>query len=257
MFKWEQTTTVILLLVLFITISTSYAGLDDKSLVLYLSFDEGAGDTAKDSSVYGHDGDLIKNPTWVDGQFGRALEFDGAKAQYVIVPINDTLQLKEKFSIAFWVQRGDTQAATWNYMVAAGTLKWACIFNNATSNTYFWTSAPNWAQKAISDGPQPDDWVHLTVTHDIESEVVIYNNGKRAGGGVKPPTVAEIDGSIMVGARHPGQEYFTGIIDEVFIFNRIISEAEINSIIDGGFLSVEPAEKLTTTWAVIKDDRHQ
>ena len=35
------------------------ASLDDKSLVLYLSFDEGKGDTAKDSSKHGHDLSLI------------------------------------------------------------------------------------------------------------------------------------------------------------------------------------------------------
>ena len=51
---------------------------------------------------------------------------------------------------------------------------------------------------------------------------------KKPGGGAKPPPVDETDGSIMVGARHPGQEFFTGIIDEVFLFNRIITEAEID-----------------------------
>lgn len=258
MFKWEQTTTaVILVLVLFITISTSYAGLDDKSLVLYLSFDEGAGDTAKDSSVYGHDGELIQNPTWVDGQFGKALEFDATKGQHVIVPINDTLQLREQFSVAFWVKRGDTQNATWNYMVAGGSLKWAVIFNSNTQQTHIYTNGGGWGQRGVTDQNQPEDWVHLTLIHDTDSAVDIYHDGERVGGGAKPPVVAEIDGSIMVGARHPGQEFFTGVIDEVFLFNRIISEDEINSIKDGGFLSVEPAEKLTTTWAVIKYDRHQ
>ena len=53
-----------------------YAGLNDKSLVLYLSFDEGKGKNAADGSVHGHDGELIEDPAWVDGQFGKALEFD-------------------------------------------------------------------------------------------------------------------------------------------------------------------------------------
>lgn len=56
------TTGLVAILTLFIIASPSYAGLDDKSLVLYLSFDEGKGATAKDSSAYGHDGELIKNP---------------------------------------------------------------------------------------------------------------------------------------------------------------------------------------------------
>ena len=256
MLKFEQFIGVLVAIFLLFTLTTSlYAGLDDKSLVLYLSFDEGKGDNAADGSVHGHDGELIKSPSWVDGQFGKALEFDGTKGQHVKVPINDTLQLREQFSIAFWVKRGDDQIRDWNYMVTAGSLKWASIFRNGDKKTYFWSSAPNWAQKAVSDDIQPDDWVHLAVTHDTKSEVVIYNDAKKAGGGDKPPTVAEIDGSIMVGARHPGEEFFTGIIDEVFIFNRILTAAEIEEIMTGDFLPVEPAEKLATTWASIKTDR--
>ena len=233
--KWIKNTTVLVtLLTLFIIVAPAHAELDDESLVLYLSFDEGAGNKAKDGTDYGHDGDLITNPAWVDGQFdSKALEFDGGKQQYVMVPINDTLQLREQFSVAFWVKRGNNQAAVWNYMVAAGNLKWAVIFNNNDQKTYVYTRTGGaWDRRGISDGIQPDDWVH------------IYYDGKKAGGGGKPPIVDEIDGSIMVGARHPGEEYFTGTIDEVFLFNRIISEAEINTIMDGGYLPVEPAEKL-------------
>ncbi len=257
MLKWINFTKIIvpIIALLFATLP-SQAGLDDDSLVLYLSFDEGKGDTVKDNSEYGHEGDLIANPSWVDGQFGsKALEFDGTKQQYVMVPINDTLQLREKFTIAFWVKRGDNQAAVWNYMVAAGTLVWAAIFNNNTQKTYLWSKGPNWAQKGITDENQPQDWVHIAIKHDIDTAVDIYYDGKRVGGGPKPPAIIQIDGSIMVGARHPGSEFFTGIIDEVFLFNRILSDAEINTIIDGSFLSVEPAEKLSTTWGVIKAER--
>ena len=246
---------LVTLCVLFAFTVPLFAGLDDKSLVLYLPFDEGNGDKAGDASTYDHEGELVKSPEWVDGQFGTALEFDGTKGQYVMVPINDTLQLTEEFSVAFWVRRGD-QIRDWNYMVAGGSLKWATIFNNADSKTYFWsTSGATWAQKAVSDEIQPEDWVHLAVTHDTNSEVTLYNNGAKAGGGAKPPVVDEIDGSIMVGARHPGEEFFTGAIDEVFLFNRIITEAEINDLITGDFLPVEPAEKLATTWSSIKRER--
>ena len=243
------------ILMLFIAVSPSYAGLDDKSLVLYLSFDEGKGGTAKDSSEYGHDGELIKDPTWVDGQFGgKALEFDGTKGQYVMVPINDTLQLKEQFTVAFWVKQGKTQIRDWNYMVAAGSLKWAVILNK-NLNTYIFSNSGGWGQRGVSNENLPEDWVHLTVTHDTKSKLTIYYDGKNVGGGGKPGIVADIDGSIMVGARHPGSEFFTGVIDEVHLFDRILTEAEINTIKDGEFAPVEPAEKLATTWGVIKTER--
>ena len=108
---WKQVPIVLVLLFLFSTLMfclVAQASLDDKSLVLYLSFDEGKGDIAKDSSKHGHDGTLINNPKWVGGKFGKALEFDGNKETHVKVPITDALQLREKFSAAFWVKRGKT-----------------------------------------------------------------------------------------------------------------------------------------------------
>ncbi len=253
----QFTTGLAAILMLFIIASPCHAGLDDKSMVLYLSFDEGKGDTAKDSSEYGHDGDLIANPTWVDGQFGgKALEFDGTKGQYVMVPINDTLQLREQFTIAFWVKRGDTQIWRWNYMVSAGELVWATIFNDDTKKTYLYSKDPGWSPEAISDVDQPKDWVHITVTHDLKSESAIYYDGKKVGSDNSPAQIVEIDGSIVVGARHPGAEFFTGTIDEVHLFNRVLTVDEINTIKDGDFATVEPAEKLATTWAVIKADSY-
>jgi len=161
--------------------------------------------------------------------------------------------LREQFSVAFWVKRGKTQIREWNYMVNAGSLKWATIFRNNDRLTYVWsTSGGQWAQKGVSKEVQPEDWTHLVATYDIKSGVKIYYNGKESGSGPKPPPVDGIDGSIMVGARHPGEEFFTGTIDEVYLFNRILPEAEIQQVMEDKFRPVEPAGKLATTWGSIK-----
>lgn len=249
-------TALVTVMAFFTVLSPLHADLEDKSLVLYLSFDDTSGNTTKDQSSYGHDADLIANPSSVDGQFGsKALEFDGTKGQYAMVPISDTLQLREQFSVAFWVKRGNTQIREWNYMVSAGPLDWAIIFNSNTNKTHMYTEAPKWEQRGISDENQPEDWVHLSVVHDTDKDVSFYYDGKKVGGGSKPPPVIEITGSIMVGARHPGEEFFTGVIDEVYLFNRAISTDEINTIRAGDFAPVQPAEKLTTTWGAIKTNR--
>ena len=247
-----------LLLLSLAIVNLSHAGLDDKSLLIYFSFDEGKGKAAKDGSQYGHDGELTNNPKWVDGKFEKALQFNGNDETFVIVPIVDALQTLKTLSVAFWVKRGKTedQIRDWNYMIGAGSLKWHVIFQKGSQKTYFWTkSGGTWAQKGISDDIQPEDWVHITVTHDTKSNVTIYFDGKKAGGGDKPPEIDEIDGSFMVGARHPGEEFFTGIIDEVYLFNRVIDKNEIKEIMDGSFLPVQPADRVTISWAHIKAKR--
>jgi hypothetical protein len=222
----------------------------DKSLVLYLPFEEGKGDTTKDGSEYGHDGDLINNPKWVDGKIGKALEFSGNN--YVQVPITDELQLREVFTAEFWVKRDSAQAATWNYMVAAGSLKWAVIYNT-DQKVYIYSDSGGWGQRIVTDIPLTEDWTHIAATYDIKKEVKLYFNGEDAGTGAKPTSVVDIDGSIMVGARHPGQEFFTGIIDEVALYNRILDLDEIKRDMEAvGGAAVLPKDKLTTTWGKIK-----
>ncbi|TKJ37659.1 MAG: hypothetical protein CEE38_06195 [Planctomycetes bacterium B3_Pla] len=203
---------------------TSAAEAADPSLVLYLPFLEGGGEP-EDFSAYRHGVELVNNPQWVDGKHGKALEFDGTN--YVRVPINDTLQLTETFTVEFWVKREASQPATWNYMVAGGNLKWAVIVN-ADQNVYVWTrSGGTWAQRLVTSIPLTTDWTHIAMTYDVGSGVELYFNAEKAGEGGSPPVVDELDDSIMVAARAPGQEFFAGIIDEVALYNRILTLDEI------------------------------
>ncbi|MBL7186267.1 MAG: LamG domain-containing protein [Phycisphaerae bacterium] len=203
---------------------TSAAEAADPSLVLYLPFLEGAGEP-RDFSAYEHGVELVNNPKWIDGKHGKALEFDGTN--YVRVPINDTLQLRETFTVEFWVKREASQPANWNYMVAGGNLKWAVIVN-ADQSVYVWTrSGGTWAQRLVTSIPLTTDWTHIAMTYDVGSGVELYFNAEKAGEGGSPPVVDELDDSIMVGARAPGQEFFAGIVDEVALYNRILTLDEI------------------------------
>jgi len=215
---------VSLLVVLGLSLA-SVANAADPSLVLNLPFDEGGGEP-QDVSVYGHEAQLVNSPTWVDGKYGSALEFDGTN--YVMVPITEALQTVETFTVEFWVQRGTTQPGTWNYMVAGGTLMWGVIFNAGDENVYVWSrSGGTWGQRLVSTVPLSTDWTHIAMTYDVGSGVELYFDGEKAGEGGEPPVVDEIDGSIMVGARNPGQEFFAGLIDEVALYDRILSLDEI------------------------------
>jgi len=153
------------------------------------------------------------------------------------------------------VKKGNQQPATWNYMVAAGSLKWAVILN-ANQKVYVYSSNPGWSNRLITDGTLPGDWTHIAMIHDVDNAVEVYFNGELAGSGDKPAPVVEIDGSVMVGARHPGSEFFAGTIDEVALYNRILSLNEIRRDRDGGIIdtAVSPFDKLASSWGRIKNN---
>ena len=81
--------------------NVSFAVIDPETAVGIWLFDEGSGGTAMDSSGMGLDAELIDDPAWVDGKFGKGLEFDGASS-YVTVP--DHENPSEALTLSIWVQ---------------------------------------------------------------------------------------------------------------------------------------------------------
>ena len=63
------------------------------------------------------------------------------------------------------------------------------------------------------------------------------------------------DEPLVIGAITPAKNFFTGIIDEVGLFNIALTEDDLERIQEMGLvmaLLVSPSEKLTTTWSAIK-----
>ena len=138
----------------------------ESELVLYFPLDEGKGNTVKGLSDHKHVGKFEGKPTWTDGKFGKAIEFDGTS--HVQIPLTKALQsLTKDFTVEFWVKKSDKQAGTWNYMVAADRVRWAVIYNSDQS-VYVWASNPAWSMQAKTKDPLPKEWTHIAVTFDTK-----------------------------------------------------------------------------------------
>lgn len=74
----------------------------EKGLVLYLSFDEGAGNVAKDLSGNDNDGKVSK-AEWVDGKVGKALKFNGVDAFVEVLP-KDAFNITDTVTLAAWIK---------------------------------------------------------------------------------------------------------------------------------------------------------
>jgi hypothetical protein len=88
------------ILVLLACYATGYGAIDE-TMVLALSFDDGRGTVARDSSIYGFDGQ-VEGAQWVDGRFGEALDFDGAGGDVVIVADAPELLLLDGGTLMAW-----------------------------------------------------------------------------------------------------------------------------------------------------------
>ncbi len=75
-------------------------------------------------------------------------------------------------------------------------------------------------------------WYHITVTYEYSTGAVqLYVNGSYMGSGNVPPNYI-MDNTYNLGIGQDGlnSDHFSGIIDEVCIYNRILTLSEINTL---------------------------
>lgn len=159
----------------------SIAKIDPTTITGMWMFDEGQGKVAKDSSGNGLDGELISGPKWVDGKFGKALEFDG-KASYVKIPDHQnptvaiTVSIWCKSNTGTWNQHGwvvEKRDAYILHPVQGNTTMAFCLCNGACWNQPF-----SWETGAV--GPKDiTQWHMYTGTFDSKTgDWKIYIDGK-------------------------------------------------------------------------------
>jgi len=196
-------------------------------------FDEASGNIAKDSSGHGYDADLKENPTWVEGKFGHALEFQGRS--YLEVR-NSSQNLSfggaEPFSITAWVknQGGGTLMGKFN-----GGIIGAYIVTISGSGTVgFHREVDPWSFSGTRTVPD-NDFGHVAVTYD-GVEMKIYVNGEFDAQQERGPQNTDTVTPVLIGARFTNNEpseFFSGALDDVALFNVALTEQQIRDVMSG------------------------
>jgi hypothetical protein len=196
-------------------------------LVAYWKFDEGSGTTVSDSSGNGNTGTLVNGPLWAAGKVGNALYFDGIDDNITVADSN-SLDLSSSFTLSAWVNPVSTFTDFRSIFAKNYT-----YYLYASVAGYCGNGSPLGGFEGVGAVCQPsplpiNTWTHLAVTYS-GSTLTFYRNGvavatSNASGALSPTT-----GTLQIGASQFG-EYFQGFIDEVRIYNRALSNTEIQAI---------------------------
>jgi len=219
-------------LVFFLTLSCIQArGQGD--LVAHWKFDEGSGLVVMDSSTNGNNGTLTNGTAWATGWSSNALRFDGVN-DYVEVPNSPSLGITGDITLAAWVKRG--ALGDYGGIVAKtdGNNIWDydLYFDSGPDNLHFWSDSQS-PQNTISTGAVSDtDWHHVAATRSGET-VTFYVDGAPAGTADISGESADNPVPVRIGTDGPGYgaaSMFKGLIDDVRIYNRALSQAEIRAL---------------------------
>ena len=163
----------------FIAVHISTAEIDFETAVGIWLFDEGKGGVAKDISGEGNDGEVVKAP-WVDGKFGKALEFDG-KAGCVKTD-QKLLEALEEFTILAWIQSTDDPPARTGLVGQNNAPEFGFITTNELS---LWTPAAGLTNNPWKHKHGDGEWHHVgcVATRNTSILILMVNTLRRKGSG--------------------------------------------------------------------------
>ena len=231
----------------------SYAYGPENIMAVWL-FDENGGDVIGDSSGNGNDGTLMNGTGWTGGVFGSALEFDGVD-DYAEVLDDATLdtELVDGFTIMGWFMMydPDTDGAAYRKIGS-----YALNANHGDNFEFatFGDGQDDWLHGADVD---ENIWYHITATYDGDN-VSVHFAGEQVSTRAISFEIGDTDGILQFGTWDvaPDGGQFIGAIDEVAIFNTVLSGDEIKDVMENGLApitsAVSAAGKLATTWGNIK-----
>ena len=236
-----------LIIISLMVANVSHAKIDKKDIMGMWLFDEGKGDTAKDSSGNKNDGTLMNDPKWVDGKKkpSKALEFDG-KDDYVIVHIGTPPQ---SITLEAWIyplEGGIVFVEEGQQALDGGWYDSHMeILSSGEIKVGFWTGA----EQGISLGIFGfSEWYNVVMTYDkSKNSIKGYVNGELMESG---PLVKLNPGDLWyaIGARTATNlgdgTHFNGIIDKAAVYNVALSEEDIKQNYQAAS-AVFPAGKLT------------
>lgn len=261
---------VVFIVTLCLVISSSivYAKLED-GLVSAWTFDDG---TTEDWQGENH-GKIKGGVEVVDGKFEKALNFNG-KDGHIQIPHDKSMEfIADAFTVSAWLQpiagvHGNSGIVTkgegsgWGIKYSFKiTVNWWGVSNKGVEG-YFHTSG------ALN---KPGKWVLACLTADGKEAIghAAEEGGDveiRAAGEGNPKVIAapyliEPDFPIEIGVARMADgttdAYFSGIIDEVYLWDRALSEDEIAQLANGDrpkvSKPVESGGKLSTLWGIIKN----
>ncbi|HEY5912406.1 MAG TPA: LamG-like jellyroll fold domain-containing protein, partial [Verrucomicrobiae bacterium] len=190
-------------------------------------------------------GTLMNGATFGVGEVGQGFTLNGA-SRYVRVPSSASLQLTQGFTIECWYK--DT-GSTWYYGLIAkrsntSPYTTTCGINIWPSHVvqlYFLDpTCGSWQICDYSPVPAANVFHHIAGTYrqsdSTHVEVKLYIDGACVKTVTKPGNLANCQNDVPVtlGASYEGGEYLVGVIDEVAIYNRALSSAEIQGIYGAG-----------------------
>ena len=223
-----------LLLSLLLVVLSSCQQKKISGLVAHYPFD---GHTL-DQSGNGNDG-LVHGATLTMNRFAEeksAYYFNGSSS-YIQASVKNMPAVESPQTIALWFMIQEPPA----YSDSMGADNMIALVDTSMGiGVQFGYRAPAygtlgldtwyWGGRSVLESQQPEvnEWHHCVYTFDGQKHLFFLDGQQTAQSSVKPQVGTP--NMLMLGNYPGGNQYFSGALDEVLIFNRVLSSSEIEQL---------------------------
>jgi hypothetical protein len=208
-------------------------------MVLYFKLDDGVGQTtARDSSGNGNTGTLESldaRRAWVDGKFATGI--DTAAQGWVAVKESASVNgITDGFGFSAWILRRGNGTILARRSVGAFGFLYRFFVQDGKPGLQINSSNGARVDLLGSRGIPANRWVHVAATFDRQN-ARLFLNGAEVGAQQYGLNIGPENSPIEIGAAQDetlvgAGDRFDGIIDEVSIFNRALSTADVRALSD-------------------------
>jgi PKD repeat protein len=219
----------------YITVSGSGGNLPStgsrNGLLAYYKFNEGSGGTAIDSAGNNNNG-IIRGPAYVPGWESFGLRFNSS-LDYIEIPNQNSFKSLTKFTMEAWINPSGAKSdrGIGSIIMTKGDV-WNLALLDFGGGAYLKASVVGLSPtvvRGLSDPVEYGIFTHVAVTYD-GATLRLFKNGKEIVTQAVTGKLSSDDLPLVIGASSPSPSIntgFEGTIDEVKVWNRALSAAEL------------------------------
>jgi hypothetical protein len=211
-----------------ITVTVSNTAPDPGSPVAAYGFEEASGSTVTDSSNNGNTGTITGAVRTTAGRFGSALTFNGT-SDWVTIADAASLDVTNQMTLEAWVR--PSAVTSWRTVLMKEQTNGLVYGLYANSDTNRPSVHVNSAGEKDTRGTAQlavNTWTHLAATYD-GANLRLYVNGVQASSKADTGNLPNSTGALRIGGNSVWSEWFAGQIDEVRVYTRALTAAEITT----------------------------